>query len=123
MTPALQMTRVMVARGMLCVRSPAQMDLEGCREPQWWVLTGITGKSKSPSCSALLSTSLKDLVKKYTFSSGKRLLLIAGTHLGIFLLISMNFILRESSQIPQAQGRNALKEGICNETSSPGPCL
>lgn len=30
-------------------------------------LTGITGKSKSPSCSALLSPSLKDLVKAIYF--------------------------------------------------------
>lgn len=28
----------------------------------------------------------------------------------------MNFILRESSHTPQTQGRNALKDRICNET-------
>lgn len=76
-TPALQMTWVMVAQGTLLVGVPSSAGSGECREPQWWVPTGVTGKSESPACLALLSPPSKDLVEEYTFSLGKRMLVDA----------------------------------------------
>lgn len=52
-----------------------------------------------------------DLAREYMFSHGKRMLLIAWTHRGTFALVSINFILRESSHVPKMHGRNVLKVG------------
>lgn len=100
---ALQRTWVMVAQGTLPVGVPS---LAGSVPRTTMVRsTGVTGKSQPPPCSclALLSPSLRDLVKEYMFSLGKRMLLIAWTRLGTFLPVSIKFILRDSSHILKAR--------------------